>query len=195
MRDTIDMAREVFNVTKDSRGRETFSGDSFGIEAFAELVRADAIADEREACAEKTGEFAQKWWSIHCDSNKHMETTRKALKLALEALEGADMIDCDMQEAITAIKQALAAPVQEPVAWGVFEGGNLHDMFFTKDEADNMAHLKGSHAEVKPLTTSPIQPAPAQVSPLEFVTMVMEKEHLVGKPLFWAEWPNKEKST
>jgi len=31
-----------------------------------------------------------------------------------------------------------------------------------------------------------------QVSPLEFVTMVMEKEHLVGKPLFWAEWPNKE---
>jgi hypothetical protein len=36
------------------------------------------------------------------------------------------------------------------------------------------------------------QPAPVQVSPLEFVTMVMEKEHLVGKPLFWAEWPNKE---
>jgi len=31
-----------------------------------------------------------------------------------------------------------------------------------------------------------------QVSPLEFVTMVMEKEHLIGKPLFWAEWPNKE---
>jgi hypothetical protein len=34
--------------------------------------------------------------------------------------------------------------------------------------------------------------APVQVSPLEFVTMVMEKEHLFGKPLFWAEWPNKE---
>jgi cell division inhibitor SulA len=33
---------------------------------------------EREACAEKTGEFARKWWSIHCDSNKHMETTLKA---------------------------------------------------------------------------------------------------------------------
>jgi len=36
------------------------------------------------------------------------------------------------------------------------------------------------------------QPAPVQVSPLEFVTMVLEKEHLVGKPLVWAEWPNKE---
>ena len=36
---------------------------------------------------------------------------------------------------------------------------------------------------------------PVRVSPLEFVTMVMEKEHLIGKPLFWAEWPNKEKNT
>ena len=32
----------------------------------------------------------------------------EALKLALEALECADMIDCDMREAITAIKEALA---------------------------------------------------------------------------------------
>jgi hypothetical protein len=37
-----------------------------------------AMKLEREACADKTGEFARKWWSIHCDSNKHMETTRKA---------------------------------------------------------------------------------------------------------------------
>lgn len=36
---------------------------------------------------------------------------------------------------------------------------------------------------------------PVQVSPLEFVTMVMEKEHLIGKPIFWAQWPNKEKNT
>ena len=35
---------------------------------------------------------------------------------------------------------------------------------------------------------------PVKVSPLEFVEMVMEKEHLIGKPIFWAEWPNKEKS-
>jgi hypothetical protein len=35
-------------------------------------------------------------------------------------------------------------------------------------------------------------PVPVQVSPLEFVEMVMEKEHLIGNPIFWAEWPNKE---
>jgi hypothetical protein len=36
---------------------------------------------------------------------------------------------------------------------------------------------------------------PVQVSPLEFVAMVMEKEHLIGKPIVWAEWPNKEQNT
>jgi len=36
---------------------------------------------------------------------------------------------------------------------------------------------------------------PVQVSPLEFVEMVMGKEHLIGNPIFWAEWPNKEKNT
>ena len=61
-----------------------------------------------------------------------MTTEREALKLALEALKGADQIDSDMQAAITAIKQALAPPEQEPVAlptdgyfvtWGEEFGG------------------------------------------------------------------------
>jgi len=41
------------------------------------------------------------------------------------------------------------------------------------------------------------QPAqePVQVSPLEFVTMILEKEHLIGNPIIWAQWPNKEKNT
>jgi hypothetical protein len=34
-----------------------------------------------------------------------------------------------------------------------------------------------------------------QVSPLEFVTAVLEKEHLIGKPIMWAQWPNEEKNT
>jgi hypothetical protein len=35
-------------------------------------------------------------------------TQTEALRLALEALEGADEIDCDMRDAVTAIKEALA---------------------------------------------------------------------------------------
>jgi hypothetical protein len=46
--------------------------------------------------------------------------------------------------------------VQEPVAWGVFEG-NLHDMFFSREDAEYMAYLKGSPAEVRPLYTAPQQ--------------------------------------
>lgn len=60
-----------------------------------------------------------------------------------------------------------ASPVQEPVAWGVFEG-NLHDMFFTQKDAEDMARLKGNHAEVKPLyTTSPAAPVQESVGLIE----------------------------
>ena len=56
-------------------------------------------------------------------------------------------------DTIYEIKKALETK-NEPVAWGVFEG-NLHDMFFTKEEAQEMAKLKGSHAEIRPLYTQP----------------------------------------
>lgn len=49
------------------------------------------------------------------------------------------------------------------------------------------AYRKSGH----PLPES-ANPVPAMVSPLQFVEMVMEKEHLVGKPLVWAQWPNEE---
>ena len=43
---------------------------------------------------------------------------------------------------------------QKPVAWGVFDGPNLHDMFFTEEEAQDMARLKGDGSVVKPLRGS-----------------------------------------
>jgi hypothetical protein len=46
---------------------------------------------------------------------------------------------------------------QEPVAWAVFEGWNAHDLYLPQeyDEALKMAQLKGVHAEVRPLYTTP----------------------------------------
>ena len=88
-----------------------------------------------------------------------MNTKDEALNLALEFIEQINKygwkykFEAQMYEAITAIKEALAQ-TQEPVAWGVFEG-NLHDMFFSPSEAQEMADLKGTHAEVKPLYTAP----------------------------------------
>ena len=45
--DIIRVAREAGDVETDSRGRETFSFDCYGLERFAALV----AAAEREACA------------------------------------------------------------------------------------------------------------------------------------------------
>ena len=67
-------------------------------------------------------------------------------------MRGLSLDDARVQDWVDA--PPAAQPEQELVAWGVFEG-NLHDMFFTQEEAQEMADLKGSHAEVKPLYTTP----------------------------------------
>ena len=63
-------------------------------------------------------------------------TEREALKLALEALKyplnqshenfNVDMAELLAHRAITAIKEALAQPEQEPVVYGI-RGGLAHD--------------------------------------------------------------------
>ena len=45
-----------------------------------------------------------------------MTSITDTLKQALEALEGADQIDCDMQIAINAIKEVLAQQEQAPTS-------------------------------------------------------------------------------
>jgi hypothetical protein len=67
--------------------------------------------------------------------------SREAMKLALEALRFArdDGYENEVsQEAITAIKQALAAPVQEPVAWVCygFGGEGKHGIDYEQSEID-----------------------------------------------------------
>ena len=85
-RDTIiRLAREEGDVEADTRGRETFSFDSYGVERFAALVAAHereqnihqqgilieaAVLTEREACAKVCDEHAKKnynWASENAD--------------------------------------------------------------------------------------------------------------------------------
>jgi len=49
--DIIGMAREVFDVETDSRGRETFSGDNYGVKRFAALVEAAKDAEHQQTLA------------------------------------------------------------------------------------------------------------------------------------------------
>ena len=55
--DILRMAREVFDVETDSRGRKTFSGDNYGVERFAALV----AVTEREQCAKVCDEAKLKY--------------------------------------------------------------------------------------------------------------------------------------
>ena len=107
-------------------------------------------------------------------------TKDEALKLALEALEADPLemvadVDGHMvflkDKAITAVKEALAQE-QEPLAWGVFDD-NLHDMFFAKEEAQEMVRLKGDGSTVKPLYTTPPQ--------REFVGLTDEEINILFK--------------
>ena len=75
--------------------------------------------------------------------------------------------------------------MDKPIAWYDPTNGMV--------STDKDSPLFTPLGQVLPLYTKQEQ-EPVQVSPLEFVEMVMEKEHLVGKPVFWAEWPNKDKN-
>lgn len=82
-----------------------------------------------------------------------MKTDKELIQQALHALE---LIDEAMpfpvaKLTIKNLRERLAQPEQETVAWGVFDGPNLHDMFFTEEEAQDMARLKGDGSVVKPL--------------------------------------------
>jgi hypothetical protein len=81
---------------------------------------------------------------IHDDPNYHIWAKKREAKV-----EGSLHVVCHCDNCKAQLEQ-------EPVAWGVFEG-NLHDMFFTQEEAQEMARLKGSHADVRPLYTHPPQ--------------------------------------
>jgi len=94
------------------------------------------------------------------------KTDRKLLEQALDVIEEAQAYtSCETfspsmtkECAITAeaIRTRLAQPEPEPVSWAVQEGTNLHDVFLFKDEADEMCHLKGTHAKAVPLYTAPL---------------------------------------
>ena len=84
----------------------------------------------------------------------------EALRMALEALEGADMIDCDMREAITAIKEALAQPEQEPVLWMMPDGKT----------ADKWALQFYGGQKGKPLYTTPPALTQPEQEPLAWIS-------------------------
>jgi hypothetical protein len=90
-----------------------------------------------------------------------MNNQQTALRLALEALEYWDVhgkLHQPTEEAITAIKQALEQPVQEPVAW-MAESKNGNVRFTNIGQSADQLESFG-------WTISPLYAAPFQFQPL-----------------------------
>ena len=86
-------------------------------------------------------------------------TKDEALKLALEALTGnwTNETECEAlhakhMESITAIREALAQPEQEPVAW-MYQDKSTHEVRFQKHMKDFVDHSKTSEV---PLYSEPL---------------------------------------
>jgi uncharacterized linocin/CFP29 family protein len=104
-------------------------------------------------------------------------TKDEALKLALDALKALKHGNLDhtwADEAITAIKQALAAPVQEPVAWGII-ASNTGRICQVELDADEIEGHNPKH--IVPLYTTP----PAQPAPVQELTNLQRHEQNVQK--------------
>ena len=103
-------------------------------------------------------------------------TDREIMQQALDALEIAEVDGNCCYEATellrTLLTQPAPQPEQEPVAWGVFDH-NLHDMFFTKEDAQEMVRLKGDGSTVKPLYTTPPQRKPLTDEWIHRTTILM----------------------
>ena len=81
--------------------------------------------------------------------------------------------------------QQQAEPVQKLVAWGVFDG-NLHDMFFTEEEAQEMVRLKGDGSTVAPLYTTPPQRTWVGLTPEEVKHLYPYGRSVWGRETFEA---------
>jgi hypothetical protein len=106
-------------------------------------------------------------------------TKDEALRLALEALEY-------LATQMLAIRDELAE-----------RGGRPTNNFVHKELWDSSfdVYLNCAIPTAEAIKAAlEAKDEPVQVSPLQFVEIVMEKEDCVGKPIIWAEWPNKEKT-
>jgi hypothetical protein len=116
------------------------------------------------------------------------DTSKAAMKLALEALQeplgftGSREIDAKLREAITAIKQALAAPTVQPVdskAKGAIMGAayDFRDAHISGSmNLKRSAHAALENAVDAALNTPPAQPASVPTSWMDMVTANLVRE-------------------
>jgi len=138
--------------------RELFQQALDALENSVDLVREDAYQAEKLYGNYPTRQGKVNGLKVLADDH---EKAIAALRNRLAQPEQEPDPIGDAQDRL--IAEIAAQSEQEPVAWGVFDGPNLHDMFFCEEAAKDMARLKGVSSVVRPLNTTPpaAQPEPA----------------------------------
>lgn len=122
-------------------------------------------------------------------------TDRELLQQMLEWLDDSKDYTDQYEKLVDAIRTRLAQPEPEPVSWAVQEGANLHDVFLFKDEADEMCHLKGTHAKAVPLYTAPPKKEWVGLTDKEVVILAYQSQENECTAIRLAEAKLKEKNT
>jgi hypothetical protein len=65
----------------------------------------------------------------------------------------------------------------------------IKEVYFEDGFPKIIRDLQSETPEVTPEITPDVKPV--QVSPLEFIAAALDREFLYGKPIMWAEWPNR----
>jgi hypothetical protein len=65
----------------------------------------------------------------------------------------------------------------------------IKEVYFEDGFPKIIRDLQPETPDIPPEVTPDVKPV--QVSPLEFISEALNKEFLYGKPIIWAEWPNR----
>jgi hypothetical protein len=123
-------------------------------------------------------------------------TDRELLQQVEQYIKPGAIVPIDMQTTqllVNALRIRLAQP--EPVSWAVQEGTNLHDVFLFQDEADEMCHLKGTHAKAVPLYTAPQKKEWVGLTDKEVVMLAYQSQENECNAIRLAEAKLKEKNS
>ena len=131
----------------------------------AEII--EHLENARYIGASKAAEMLRQQQAVIEDLNEENTDLRYLIATKLEQQDGISLnsmahpitntpepsyeIDSDKLETIE-----IDLPSPEPVAWAVWEG-SPHDLFFTKEESDELCRLKGGDAKTVPLYTHPVK--------------------------------------